>query len=610
MTTYHLLENVMVTMRDGIKLATDIYLPKPLESEKKWPLVIERTPYNKSAHSRSEINSNGHKVSRQEMAAAFTARGFAAVFQDCRGRYQSEGKFVKYTREGEDGFDTYAWLAKQPWCNGNIGSMGLSYAAHTQLAAACLNPPNLRTMVLDSGGFHDAYQCGIRQGGAFELKQATWAFKQAALSPKAQNNPLIKQALAKEDIREWFAHMPWQKGHSPISQTPEYEDYLFEQWQAGTFNEYWQKLGIYAKGWYDSLPDIPVLIMSSWYDAYVPAALSNFQAFAKTNRKAPQKLIMGPWLHGDRNITHSGDVDFGATSAFDGNIAKDWLTCRLDWFEQYLKQPFKQYKQHEVSFFIMGGGSGCKNAAGKMQHDGEWLHTNSYPIPNTKIQTWHLQHDMSLKQTPSQIAAHTFQSDPRNPIPTIGGAITSGAPVFIGGAFDQRESAEFFGASGNNMSISARFDVLSFQTEVLNKDLILAGEIIVELWIDSNVPDCDFTAKIIDVYPPNKDYPQGYAMNITDGIIRSRYRDSWEKPNMLKKGEIVKVTIRPFESCNRFAKGHRLRLDIAGSNFPHFDCNPNSGEPEGQALNKQIATNRIHVGGNYSSNIKIRILYK
>ncbi len=278
MASFKLLENVMVKMRDGIHLATDIYLPTHL-NQTAFPVVIERTPYNKSAHSRSEIELNGRKISRQEMADAFTQRGFVLIFQDCRGRYLSEGEFIKYVREGEDGFDTYQWIMQQPWCNGSIGSMGLSYAAHTQLAVACLNPEGLKTMVLDSGGFANSYQCGIRQGGAFELKQATWAFKQTALSPTAKNNPLIANAMSQEDIHQWFTQMPWKAGHSPIRHVPEYEDYLLEQWQAGTFNEYWQQLGIYAGGWYKTLPDIPVLFMSSWYDAYVPSTLANFQAF-------------------------------------------------------------------------------------------------------------------------------------------------------------------------------------------------------------------------------------------------------------------------------------------------------------------------------------------
>lgn len=612
---YYLLENVMVKMRDGVFLATDIYLPDSPESGQKWPVVIERTPYNKSAHSRSEIRLDGHKVSRAEMATAFTQKGMAVIFQDCRGRYQSEGVFVKYTREAEDGFDTYKWIIQQAWSNGKIGSMGLSYAAHTQLAVACLNPKGLQTMVLDSGGFANAYQCGIRQGGAFELKQATWAFKQANLSPEAKANPIIQAALSSENIHDWFAHMPWQRGHSPIRYLPEYEDYLLTQWQAGDFNEYWQQLGIYAEGWYDTLPDIPVLMMSSWYDAYVPSTLANFRAFAKTGRTAAQRLIMGSWLHGDRNITHSGDVCFGDESAFDGHLALDWLTYRVQWFQRYLideEQTFRQPEnppKHEVSLFMMGGGDGRKNADGKMQHGGKWLHTTHYPLPNSRKQTWYLQDDMSLRLTPSvKQQAHVFQSDPNHPVPTIGGAITSGKPVFVGGAFDQRELPGFFGSKGNYLPLSARSDVLSFQSDVLEEDLLLVGEVLVKLWIDSDSPDCDFTAKLMDVYPPNPDYPQGYVMNITDGIIRARYRDSWTQPELLKAGEVVQVRIKPFESCNIFAKGHRLRLDISGSNFPHFDCNPNSGEPVGQARNKCIATNRVYVGGVYDSVLEMMVL--
>ncbi|MFY1027639.1 Cocaine esterase [Actinobacillus seminis] len=156
MNTFKLFENVMIKMRDGVHLATDIYLPNYLR-QTSFPVVIERTPYNKSAHSRSEIDLSGHKISRQEMAEVFTQHGFALIFQDCRGRYLSEGEFIKYVNEGQDGFDTYQWIMQQPWCNGRIGSMGLSYAAHTQLAAACLNPNGLKTMVLDSGGFANAY---------------------------------------------------------------------------------------------------------------------------------------------------------------------------------------------------------------------------------------------------------------------------------------------------------------------------------------------------------------------------------------------------------------------------------------------------------------------
>ncbi len=174
-----MLSDVMVPMPDGVRLATDVWLP---DTAGPHPIVMERTPYGKTLQSRSEVDASGREISRAEMAAHFTAHGIGVVFQDCRGRHGSEGVFTKYVNEAEDGAATMAWLLAQPWCNGRVGTMGLSYAAHTQLALACLNPPGLQTMVLDSGGFANAYRCGIRQGGAFELKQATWAYRQARLA--------------------------------------------------------------------------------------------------------------------------------------------------------------------------------------------------------------------------------------------------------------------------------------------------------------------------------------------------------------------------------------------------------------------------------------------
>ena len=487
--------------------------------------------------------------------------------------------------------------------------MGLSYAAHTQLAAACLNPPGLTTMVLDSGGFANAYRCGARQGGAFELKQATWAYKQAALSPLAKANPQIAAALAAENIFDWFACMPWQPQHSPLRHHPEYEEYLLQQWRSGTFGEYWQQLGIYAEGWYAQLPDIPVMFLSSWYDAYVPSTLANFHAFCVAGRQAPQRLIMGPWLHGDRIITHSGNAEFGAQAALDGAIAPDWLACRLDWFSRHLcAEPPERDGRREVSVFIMGGGSGKRDDAGRLQHGGQWHHAQDWPLPGSHREQWYLQADMGLRPQAAAAAAHILQSDPHHPVPTIGGSITSGLPVFAGGAFDQREAPGFFGSAGNNLPLSARADVLVFQSEPLTEDLCVAGDVRVRLWIDSDAPDTDFTAKLVDVYPPNEDYPQGYAMNITDGIIRCRYRNSWTQPELLQPGEVVEVVIEPFATCNLFKKGHRLRLDIAGSNFPHFDCNPNSGEAEGEARSKRTATSRVHVGGIHASVLELDVL--
>jgi len=604
-----LLEDVMVCLRDGVRLATDVYLPESAP-DSVFPVVIERTPYNKRGQSRSEVNYDGTMISRLEMAQALVNRGYAVVFQDCRGCYGSEGVFTKYTSEGVDGVDTLSWIIEQPWCNGDIGSMGLSYAAHTQLAMACLNPPGLKTMVLDSGGFHNAFQCGIRQGGAFELKQATWAYKWSQESPLAQQNPVVRQALKEEDIVSWFANMPWFPGHSPLRHVPEFENYLFEQWSQGEFGEYWQQNGLYAADSFALIPDVPVLFMSSWYDAYVSSTLENFAAFCE-KKTSPQRLIMGPWLHGDRNVTFSGNAEFGTAAAFDGNVAEDWLTCRLDWFDRWLKSSVQtEQADHQVSVFVMGGGGGAKNEAGRLLHGGKWHSGEQWPLKGSRTVTFYLHHDGQLSSVPGQTQAAPLRylADPHNPVPTVGGSVTSGMPVFQGGAFDQRESPEFFGTRGDNLPLSARADVLVFQTPELEEDLLVAGEVTIKLWISSSAPDTDFTAKLVDVYPPSEDYPQGYAMNITDGIIRCRYRHGWDRAQMLTTDELVEVTVEPFATCNLFKKGHRIRLDIASSNFPRFDNNPNSGEPQGQARLKQVATNQVFVDASRPSRLILNVL--
>ncbi len=585
--------NLMVPMRDGVRLATDIYLPDAGASA--WPVVIERTPYDKAKPSRSEKRLDGHHLGREEMARAFAEHGFVTVFQDCRGRYASEGEFIKYVNEAEDGYDTLAWLVEQPWCNGKVGSMGLSYAAHTQLAMACLAPPGLAAMVLDSGGFASAYRCGIRQGGAFELKQATWAYKQAKESPLAKADAAVREALEQEDIHQWFTRMPWRPGHSPLRHAPEYEDYLLDQWGRGRFDDYWRQLGICADHYRSRIPDIPVLHMSSWYDAYVSSTLDNFSAFL-AHGTAPQRLVMGPWLHGDRNISHSGDAEFGQAANFDGNVARDWLACRIDWFATHLQQR-STAPAPPVQVFLMGGGSGRRDAGQRIEHGGRWLSAEHWPLPGSQPLALYLDAEGNLSETPPQQhdGIRSFLADPAHAVPTIGGALTSGAPVFAGGAFDQRESPRFFGTCGDSTALHLRDDVLSFETAPLPHDLIVAGPLSVELWVDTDGPDTDFTAKLVDVYPPSDDYPEGYAMNITDGIIRCRYRDDWSAPKPTVPGECFKVVIEPFATCNLFRQGHRLRLEIAGSNFPRFDVNPNSGEPEGQARYARVACNRVHM---------------
>src|SRR6266566_2575178 len=318
--------DIMVAARDGIGLATDVYRPE------------------------------GAGV-----AAYFVAHGYAVVYQDCRGRYRSEGRFTKYLSEAEDGYDTLAWLVQQPWCNGRIATMGLSYAAHAQMALGCLDPPGLAAQFLDCGGFSNAYRSGIRHGGAFDLKQATWAYRNALADAR---DPAAKAALAREDIAAWIARLPeqpWSRGDSPLSAAPDYEEYLFEQWSHGTFDAFWQQKGIYAEGQYGDYADVPMVHLSGWYDPYARTAMENYQGLAGQKR-SPVQLILGPWTHGDRSLTYAGDVDFGREAAVDGNLADDFFALRRRWFDRWLRGIENGAERDpSVRVFVMGGGSGRKN---------------------------------------------------------------------------------------------------------------------------------------------------------------------------------------------------------------------------------------------------------
>lgn len=603
-------KDVMVPMRDGVLLATDIY--HPVSDVPTHPVIIERTPYNKQGVSRTENSlARPEPRSRSQVAFELASHGYIVVMQDCRGRYNSQGTFTKYLHEAEDGYDTLSWLLKQPWCNGRIGTMGLSYGAHTQCALSCLNPPGLACMFMDSGGFSSAYHGGIRRGGAFELKQATWAYKHALLSPDTARNPDRQKALEAEDIAAWFKDMPWRPGHSPLRHAPEYESYLFELWHHGTFDDYWKRPGLYAEGYYDQFPDVPVAIMGSWYDPYVRTCLTNFSELAK-QKTSPMLLIMGPWTHGNRSCTYAGNVDFGPQSTLDESVAPDYATLRLDWFNRWLKDDGKQSgKDRQVHYFTMGGGDGGRDQTGRLQHGGTWHHSDQWPPMATRMQDYYLHGDRSLNSSlPAE--TDTYQEyvfDPANPAPTIGGALTSGEPVMVGGAFDQRYRDGKFGYDDSERSIliSDRADVLVFQTEPLHTDLIITGDIKAHLWASSDCADTDFTVKLIDMYPPSEQYPDGYAMNITDGIIRARYRNGWDQASLLEQGQIYELIVEPFATSNLFCKGHRLRIDISSSNFPHFDVNPNTGASEGVASDYLKATNRIYCCRQYPSKIRISV---
>ncbi|MFD5321285.1 CocE/NonD family hydrolase [Streptomyces sp. NPDC127098] len=585
---------VSVPMRDGVALVADVYAAEPEPGPR--PVLLERTPYGR----RKPRGSDGAFESwnpppPEAVCRRFVARGYHVVRQDCRGRGDSGGEFVKYLGEAEDGYDTVEWIAAQPWCDGRVATMGVSYAAHTQTALASLGAPSLAAMFLDSGGFASAYETGVRLGGAFELKQATWAFARAKTSARTLADPVRRAALDGESIEEWFGQLPWRRGHSPLRHAPEYEDYLFEQWEHGPFGPYWRQLGIYGRGHFDRFPDVPSLHISSWYDPYIRTAVENFHELG-ARKSSPAYLVLGPWTHGRRSVPCAGDVDFGPAATLDGNLAADYVEFRADWFDAQLSPT--PTSDPAVRYFLMGGGSGRRTAEGRLDHGGRWLVSSTWPPEGARPTELHLTAGGELTPDPRGLTGYLeYDHDPRDPVPTIGGQVTSGEPVMVGGAFDQRPDDRTFSLGGSRLPLDSRPDVLTFQTAPLDHDLVVAGPVVARLTVSSSAVDTDFTVKLIDVHPPNADYPAGFAMNLTDGILRCRYRDSFETPAPLEPGRVYEVTVEAPDTANLFARGHRIRVDIASSNFPRFDVNSGTGAAETTDRRQVVATNRVFVDG-------------
>lgn len=597
----------MVPMRDGIRLATDIYLPARFNGA--LPVLLERTPYDKRGTNHADRTAaEPTPVAKPEIAAQFAKSGYAYVLQDCRGRFRSEGNFAKYLGEDRDGTDTLAWLLKQPWCNGQVATLGLSYGAHVQAAMAANNPPGLAAMFLDSGGFSNAFQSGIRQNGAFELKQLTWAYKHARLAPETAADPIRRAALAREDIEAWMWKGPWQIGSSPLSAAPEYERFIIDQWHHELFDDFWRNPALWSAGYYDSFADVPTVFMASWYDPYARSAVENFTGL-HARKRGPIRLVMGPWTHGQRSVSFSGDVDFGVAAPLDGNLAPDHITLRKSFFDKYVRLlEVPDYLPWPVTYFVMGGGTGKKLPSGRLDHGGRWTHSATWPPSEAKPRTFYL--------APGELSANPLRRDemielrsnPNDPVPTVGGAFASGSPVMEAGAYDQREAVGILGVTMPGRALADRADVLSFETAPLTEPICVAGTPKVHIAISSSARDADLAIRLIDVHPESPDYPLGYAMNLTHGILRLRFRDGYDSAKLMEPGVDYDVEVELFPTANLFAAGHRIRIEVAGSNFPFFDINPNTGAPAGVPSDPVVAISHIRMGGVSGSRIVLPIL--
>jgi len=315
--------------------------------------------------------------------------------------------------------------------------------------------------------------------------------------------------------------------------------------------------------------------------------------------------VLGPWTHGRRSESYAGDVDFGPRAPLEGNLAIDYAAMRADFFDTHLGAA--PATEPPVRYFLMGGGSGRRNGAGRLDHGGSWQHCHSWPPEDTVDVPLYLHSDGSLETAARLGSEHVaYQHDPSDPVPTIGGQVTSGEPVMAGGAFDQRPDARTFTLAHSRLPLAERRDVLTFQTAELSTETVLAGGVVAHLVVSSSAVDTDVTIKLIDVHPPTEDYPEGFAMNLTDGILRCRYRESFERPVLMQPGRDYAITVTAPDCANRFLPGHRIRLDISSSNFPRFDINSGTGEPEATTLHRTIVENRIHLNGRSWVQLRLR----
>jgi uncharacterized protein len=404
---------------------------------------------------------------------------------------------------------------------------------------------------------------------------------------------------------QYLPLLPLRAGTTPLRLAPEFEDWLIGAMRNGANNEYWAQNNIID--YPDRYQDIPVYLVGGWYDSWAGNTTASYRAL-ESQLTSPVYLIMGPWIHGQQQASAHGQVSFGSDAAI-----ADPLAWRLAWMDRWLKHADESFgksapSESTVRIFVMGTGDGKKTDRGLLNHGGYWRNEMQWPPQTSQPTAWYLHEGGKLSpQPPTEDGLSTcFEFDPRDPVPTIGGNISSGNDILLQGAWDQR-GGEHVWNWPHPIPLSARNDVIVFQSEPLAEDVEVTGELSVELWVSSTAPDTDFTAKLIDQYPPSADFPAGFDLNITDGILRARFRDSLQEERLMQPGEVVKVTIGLYPTSNVFKRGHRIRVDVSSSSFPRFDVNPNTGEPLAEHRRMQRAINTIYHSSEHRSSIILPI---
>ena len=594
--------DVMVEMRDGVRLATDVYYPakdgKPIET--KLPALLMRTAYNKERWG-------------PDIVRFFARHGYISVTQDCRGRYKSEGRFFPWVDDPEDGYDTIEWIARLPRSNGRVGMHGPSHMAWVQFHAATQKPPHLVAMAPYQGPIN-AYKYSMRTGGALHLGVLKWVVKQAATGQNAPKDPEAKRAIAKmgadQEFLKWGTRIPWQRGKTPLAAFPDYEDAAFQLYfENNDYNDFWRQPGLGMDEYFDRFPDMPILWITSWFDWYPRTISDGYQAMVARGRK-DQYLIVGPWTHWNNRYA-VGDVNFPNDG---GGIASRsaFLDFELAWFDRYLKGDTSKDVGPPVQYYEMGGGDGQRGAGGRLNHGGHWRRGDAWPPDTVRPSKYflHASGELSTAAPAEEPSSTTYVYDPNNTVSSNGRCIISYGPSagrsFAGmGPQDQIQFQTLPGHGTPGRPIVERDDVVMFQTPPLAEDVVIAGNIGVTLWVSSDAPDTDFYVKLVDVHPPNSDYPRGYGFPVSEGILRARYREGFEQPALMQQRQKYRLTFPLEPAANRFMANHRIQIYICSSNFPNFDINRNTGDPTSHHV--RIARNTIHHDALHPSSIELPI---
>jgi putative CocE/NonD family hydrolase len=558
-------KNVPVTMDDGVKLLADVYRPG---STDRCPVLLTRLPYNKEV---GQMVSDTFDVLRAVQA------GYAVVVQDTRGRFASDGAFKPFFNEAVDGASTIAWAASQPWSTGSVGMFGASYVGATQWTAATQAPPALRAIApfVTTDQYYDSW---AYQGGAFQLGfNLHWAFLSLALGEVARQmgtgaagpEDLSAMIAALDDNDELYWRLPLRGPVELKDLAPYYDDWLDHP----SYDQFWK-----ATAPCESFGRIvvPALNVGGWYDIFLKGTLASYVGMKRQGgseeARRRQRLVVGPWAHG----AYTGwfpERSFGFLAAT-GNA--DITGLQLRWFDWLLKGVDTGLAgEKPVRLFVMGVN--------------EWRDADDWPVPGTRYVDYFLHSGgqansaagdgLLSTNAPGDEPEDVYLYDPRHPVPTTGGA-TYLPGLFIGanaGPRDQRGP-------------ESRRDVLCYTTEPLAEPVEVIGPVKLVLHVSSSAPDTDFTGKLCDVGP------DGTPVNLTDGILRARYREPLAGPSPMEPDRTYEITLDLVATANVFAAGHRIRLEVSSSNFPRFDRNTNTGGAIATEVETDFrpAVNRVH----------------